>query len=100
MSEQITAVVDPITSMFCEDGMAIGRIIVNVPNNPDSVNQRYSGDPINPIRIATPAEISASLAIVINNNAALQIDSAKALRAAIICNAALLLITIAKLADI
>ena len=58
MSEQKTAVADPVTGLFCEDGMKPGRIVVPVPDNPDPRRHRYSGDPEDPIRDATPSEIA------------------------------------------
>ena len=48
--EKITAIVDPVTMLFCDDGMAEGRIVVEVPYNPDVKKECYSGDPKNPDR--------------------------------------------------
>jgi hypothetical protein len=64
MAEQKTAVVDPAALTFCEDGMASGRIVVQVPDNPDPRRHRYSGDPLNPIRDATLDELAAAVAAV------------------------------------
>ncbi len=55
----ITAVVDPSTDLFCTDGMKPGRIVVALPRSPDERVDRYSGDPTNPIRPATPNEVAA-----------------------------------------
>ena len=60
MANVKTAVVDPVTGMFCEDGMAPGRIVVSVEENPDPQLHRYSGDPLKPLRLATPAEQTAA----------------------------------------
>lgn len=53
-----TAIVDPALGVFCEDGMKDGRIVVKVPRNPDPRTDRYSGDPLNPIRSATAQELA------------------------------------------
>ena len=53
----ITAIVDPVTNTFCEDGMKPGRIVVAVPDNPDFRLHRYSGDPLSPFRDATDQEL-------------------------------------------
>ena len=58
MGTPITAVVDPITGLFCENGMMQGRITIVVSDNPDARLQRYSGDPANPVRKATAQEIA------------------------------------------
>lgn len=55
----ITAIVDPKSNVFCEDGMKDGRIVVGVPRTPDAQLERYSGDPADPIRPATDEERTA-----------------------------------------
>jgi hypothetical protein len=59
MATPITAIVDPVTNQFCDDGMAPGRIVVSVPDTPTPRLQRYSGDSANPFRDATQQEIAA-----------------------------------------
>jgi len=59
MSEHKTAVVDPVTRLFCEDGMKPGRIVVPVPDNPDPRRNYYSGDPDTPIASWTDAQVAA-----------------------------------------
>ena len=57
--EKITAIVDPVTMLFCDDGMAEGRIVVEVPYNPDVKKECYSGDPKNPIAVAGEEHVEA-----------------------------------------
>jgi hypothetical protein len=59
MNDQKTAVVDPVAGVFCPDGLAPGRIVVTVPENPDPRRQRYSGLPETPLRMATAEELVA-----------------------------------------
>lgn len=56
--ENKTAIVDPKTMCFCEDGMKPGRIVVLVPDNPDPRLHRYTGNPQSAMRAATAEEIA------------------------------------------
>ena len=47
-----TAIVDPATNLFCEDGWQPGRICIPVPRNPDPTREKFSGrvdDPFKPL---------------------------------------------------
>jgi len=81
ITAQKTAVVDPATGLFCEDGLADGRIVVAVAENPDPKLHRYSGDPQAPVRSATDAEIAAQAAAQADARAAREFGELRAVRA-------------------
>lgn len=56
--ERITAVVDLETNTFCAFGHDPDdrHVVIEVPYNPNSETERYTGDPANPIRPATAQE--------------------------------------------
>lgn len=57
MDEQITAVVDPETMRFCEDGMKPGRKRVPLPRSPDAAREKWSGDDAAPFTALSAVEI-------------------------------------------
>jgi len=53
-----TSVVDTVTLLFHDDGRTnANTIVVTVPDNPDPLRHRYSGNPADPIRNATAQEL-------------------------------------------
>lgn len=56
--EIITCVVEIATGKFITDGRPLvpGLMRVAIPRNPDPINERYTGDPANPIRPTTEKE--------------------------------------------
>lgn len=77
----LTAVVDPATNLFCEDGMSAGRVVVSVPVNPDARAQRYSGNPASPFRVATAQEMTDYDAARVAAAASAQFDGNQLFRA-------------------
>lgn len=76
---QITCLVDPATGRFLVNGEHVpGAVRVPLPRNPDEVRERYTGNPDDPIRDAT----SADLALVVAHAEAAAIAHADAERRA------------------
>lgn len=84
MAALMTSLVDPATNMFCNDGRLSGRIVVEVPYNPDVRGERYTGDPLNPIRPATAQEILDADSAALDADAATQFDASKVIKAALV----------------
>lgn len=79
----ITAIVDTQTNEFVPAGhVEDARFIkVDVSRNPDPVNEKYSGDPQNPIAPKSGGEIAAGVAALQDADAAQQFDGNKVMRA-------------------
>src|SRR3990167_3624991 len=84
MAKTITALVDTQRAEFVEAGSGPRYMRVTVPRNPDPGAEKY-GTTADPFVSKTPAEKAAYKAALDDAVASSEIDTARALKAAMIC---------------